>query len=191
VAYEVAQGLRAALDVFVVRKLGAPEHEELAMGALASGGLCILNEDVVRRLGITKDDISRAIRAEVLELRRRDRAYRGDRAPVDVSGKTVILIDDGLATGATMRVAIQALRRREPARIVAAVPVAAPETCSGMSELADEMVCAATPESFFAVGSWYQDFSHTSDEEVRGLLEAARREQEQREGGHSVFAGGP
>jgi predicted phosphoribosyltransferase len=178
VAYEVARGLSAPLDVYVVRKLGVPGHEELAMGALASGGLCVLDDDVVRALGITKGNILEVARAENRELARRDHTYRGNRAPVDVSRKTVILIDDGLATGSTLRVAIRALRQRNPERIVAAVPVAAPDACSEMSDEADDMVCAMTPEPFYAVGLWYQDFSQTSDEEVRDLLEAARHEQE-------------
>jgi putative phosphoribosyl transferase len=145
VAYEVARSLGEPLDVFVVRKLGVPGQEELAMGALASGGLCVLNDDVVRLLGITKEAILGVVRTENMELARRDRTYRGDRAPADVSGKTVILIDDGLATGSTMRAAIKALRQRNPARVVGAVPVAAPETCSEISDEADDMICAATP----------------------------------------------
>jgi putative phosphoribosyl transferase len=181
VAYEAAQHLGAPLDVFVVRKLGVPGHEELAMGALASGGLCVLNQDVVRSLGISKEDILRVARQENQELSRREHTYRGERAPVDVSGKAVILIDDGLATGSTMRAAIQAVRQKKPARVVAAVPVAPPETCSEMSDEADDMVCAVTPEPFYAVGPWYADFSQTTDEEVRELLEASRREQERRE----------
>lgn len=190
VAYEVARRLRAPLDVFVVRKLGVPGQEEFAMGALASGGLRVLNQDVVQRLGITKEDILEVTRAEEQELARRERAYRGERAPTAISGKTVILIDDGLATGSTMRAAIQALRQRQPARVVAAVPVASPETCSEMADEADDMVCAVTPEPFYAVGLWYEDFSQTRDEEVRALLEAARREQEQREHGASSASGG-
>jgi len=191
VAYEVAQYLGAPLDVFVVRKLGVPRHEELAMGALASGGLCVLNNDVVRDLGITKEDILAAARAEIRELGRRDRAYRGDRPPLDVSGKTVILIDDGLATGSTMRAALQALRQRNPEHMVAAVPVASKAACAEVSEETDEMICVATPEPFRAVGLWYQDFSQTTDEEVRALLEAARREQLQRERGSSAAAAEP
>lgn len=177
VAYEVARGVGAPLDVFIVRKLGVPGHEELAMGALASGGLCVLNEEVVRSRGITKEDIFEATRTENHELGRRERAYRGDRGPTNIAGKIVILIDDGLATGATMRAAIRAVRQRTPTRVVAAVPVAAPETCSEMADEADEMVCAATPAPFLAVGLWYEDFSQTTDAEVRELLEAARREQ--------------
>jgi predicted phosphoribosyltransferase len=185
VAYEVARTFDLPLDVFVVRKLGVPGNEELAMGALASGGVCVLNSEVVRTFAIANESILDAVRAENRELGRRDRTYRGDRTPVDVSGKVVILIDDGLATGSTMRVAVRALRQKNPARVVAAVPVAAPETCSEMSEEADDMVCAVTPESFYAVGQWYQDFSQTSDEEVRHLLDAARRDQAQRERGPS------
>lgn len=177
VAFEVARQLGVPLDVFVVRKLGAPGEEELAMGALASGGLCVLNQDVVQSRGITKKDILEATRIENHELARRDHAYRGERGPLDVSAKTAILIDDGLATGATMRVAIQALRQRDPAHIVAAVPVASPDTCSELSSEADDMVCAVTPEPFVAVGFWYDDFSETSDEEVRDLLEQARQQQ--------------
>jgi putative phosphoribosyl transferase len=183
VAHEVARALAAPLDVFTVRKLGVPGHEELAMGALASGGICVLNDDVVRDHRITKEDIFEAVRAESQELARRDHAYRDDRAPADVSGRTVILVDDGLATGATMRAAIRALRERNPAHIVAAVPVSAPETCAEMAAEVDDMVCAATPEPFGAVGLWYQDFSQTSDEEVRDLLETARSEHESSDGG--------
>jgi putative phosphoribosyl transferase len=153
------------------------------MGVLASGGLCVVDNDVVRRRGITKRDIFASARAEKQELGRRDRAYRGDRAPADISGKTVILIDDALAADSTMRTAIQALRQREPARIVAAVPVAAPEAWSEVSDEADDLVCPVTPEPFDAVKSWYQNFSQTSDEEVHDLLEAARRELEQRRRG--------
>lgn len=181
VAYEVTRGLGAPLDVFVVHRLGVPGYEELAMGALASGGLCVLNQDVVRSYGITKEDIFQAARAQKQELGRRERAYRADRAPIDVSRKTAILVDDGLATGSTMRAAIRALRQKNPARVVAAVPVAAREACCEMSDEADEMVCAVTPEPFRAVGLWYDDFSQTTDDEVHDLLEAARREQQRRE----------
>lgn len=188
VAYEVAQYLGAPLDVFVVLKLRVPGHEELAMGALASGGLCVFNDDIVRSRDITKEEIFEAVRAENQELGRRVRAYRGERAPADVSAKTVILVDDGLATGATMRAAIRALRQRGPACVAAAVPVAAPETCAEVSVEADDMVCTLAPEPFYSVGLWYQDFSQTSDEKVRELLEAARWEQEQREHAPSVRA---
>jgi putative phosphoribosyl transferase len=176
VAYQVARQLGAPLDVLVVRKLGVPGHEELAMGALASGGLCVLNESVTESLNISKQALVHAVRTEIHELGRRERAYRGERPRLDVSGKTVILVDDGLATGATMRVAIRALRQLNPARVVGAVPVAAPDTCSEMKDEADDMVCAVTPQPFLAVGIWYEDFSQTTDEEVRALLEAAERE---------------
>jgi putative phosphoribosyl transferase len=191
VGYEVAASLGAPLDVFVVRKLGVPGHEELAMGALASGGLCVLNNDVVQRLRISKQDIFDVARTENRELGRRERTYRGDRAPMDVSGKTVIVVDDGLATGATMRAAIQALRQRSPAWVMAAVPVAAPQTCFEMSDEADDMVCAVTPEPFHSVGLWYKNFSQTSDEEVRALLDAGRREHQLREHGPPAMEGGP
>jgi putative phosphoribosyl transferase len=181
VAYEVAKSLGAPLDVWVVRKLGVPGQEELAMGALASGNLIVLNEEVVRSRGITKGAILEAIRSESRELARRERVYRGERPRIDVAGKTVLLVDDGLATGATMRAAIRALRQRHPGRIVAAVPVSAPETCADLSSEADEMICAMTPDMFQAVSVSYGDFSQTSDDEVRELLVAARREQEQRE----------
>jgi predicted phosphoribosyltransferase len=170
VAYEVAKALRAPLDVFLVRKLGVPGHEEYAMGAIASGGVRVLNEEAVRTLGIPPSAIEAAARREQQELERRSRAYRGERPPPDVHGRTVILVDDGLATGATMQAAILALRRLEPARIVVAVPTAAPDTCDEMRKSADDVVCAITPEPFYAVGLWYEDFSQTSDEEVRALL---------------------
>jgi len=182
VAYEVARQLGAPLDVLVVRKLGVPGHEELAMGALASGGICVLNQDVVRDMGISKEAIFAATRTEHRELSRREHAYRGERAATDACGMTAILVDDGLATGASMRAAIRALRQQSPARIVAAVPVAAPEACAEMSEEADEMVCAVTPEPFHAVGHWYQDFSQASDEQVHELLVAASRDQEPQQG---------
>lgn len=181
VAYEVARHLGAPLDVFVVRKLGVPGHEELAMGALASGGLCVVNDDVVRSLDITKEEIFDAVRTENRELKRCIRAYRGENPPAEVFAKTVILIDDGLTTGATMRAAIQALRQRSPACVAAAVPVATSETCAEISDEADDLVCALIPEPLYAVGLWYQDYSQTTDEKVRELLEAARQEQKQRE----------
>lgn len=173
VAYEVALALDAPLDVFVVRKLGVPGHEELAMGALASGGLIVLNDEIVRDRNISAEAIADVARAETHELTRREQAYRGGRPPVNVAEKTVIIVDDGLATGATMRAAIRALRKGTPVRIVVAVPTAAPETCAAIAEEADETVCAVTPEHFRAVGDWYQDFSDTRDEEVRELLARA------------------
>ena len=173
VGYEIAQALHAPLDVFLVRKLGVPGHEEYAMGAIASGGVSVLNEEVVQRLGISPYQIETVAAREQRELERRERAYRGERPPPEVSGRTVILVDDGLATGASMQAAVLALRRLQPARIVVAVPVAAPETCEQLREIADEVVCATTPEPFYAVGLWYEDFSQTSDEEVRALLAQA------------------
>ncbi len=173
VAYEVARLLHAPLDVFLVRKLGLPGHEELAMGAIASGGVRVLNEDVVRTLHVPEADIDASAARELRELERRERVYRDDRPFPDLSGRTVILVDDGLATGSTMRAAVAALRRQGPAWIVVAVPVGAAETCSTFQGEADEVVCARTPEPFYAVGLWYGDFSQTTDEEVRYLLERA------------------
>lgn len=173
VAYEVAQALHAPLDVFMVRKLGVPGHEELAMGAIASGGIFVLNDDVVRELRIPASVIDGVIAREQQELARRERLYRGDRPPPEVRDHIVVLIDDGLATGATMRAAAAALRRQKPARLVIAVPIAARATCEDLRHDADEIICAATPEPFHAVGLWYQDFSPTTDEEVRDLLRRA------------------
>ena len=173
VAYEVAMALKAPLDVFLVRKLGVPGHEELAMGAIASGGVCVLNEGVVNYLHIPAEVIDHVAAAEQQELERRERLYRGDRPPLDVRGRTVILIDDGLATGSTMRAAATALRAQQPARLVVAVPVAAAETCNEFRAEVDEIICASTPEPFYAVGLWYEDFSQTSDDEVRELLARA------------------
>lgn len=170
VAAEIAKALHAPLDVFLVRKLGLPGHEELAMGAIASGGVRVLNEDLVHRLAIPDSVVDAVAADEEQELERRQRAYRGNLRPTGVRGKTVILVDDGLATGATMRAAVAALRRRRPARIVVAVPVGAVETCTELQEEADEVVCVQTPEPFHAVGLWYQDFSQTTDDEVRALL---------------------
>jgi putative phosphoribosyl transferase len=176
VAFEVAQVLRAPLDVFLVRKLGVPGHEELAMGAIATGGVRVLNEDVVRPLRIPDEVIDAVAAEEEEELKRRERAYRGGRPAPQVHGKTVILVDDGLATGSTMRAAVAALRQQRPARIVVAVPVGAPETCAEFQAEADETVCARTPEPFYAVGLWYGDFSQTTDEEVHDLVERAAEE---------------
>lgn len=175
VGYEVARGLDASLDVFVVRKLGLPWQEELAMGALASGGVRILDENLIRIAHVSAEDLRRVTEVEQAELARRERQYRGERPFPDIAGKTVILVDDGLATGSTMRAAVAALRLEQPARIVVAVPVAAPETCAAFRDVADEIVCAETPEPFHAVGLWYEDFSQTSDTEVHELLERARR----------------
>ena len=174
VAFEVAHALRAPLDVFIVRKLGVPGHEELAMGAIATGGVRVLNEDVVGALSLSTT-VSDAVAArEEKELERRERIYRGARTPPDVRERTVILVDDGLATGSTMRAAVAALRKQRPARIVVAVPVAAAETCEEFKTEVDETVCAATPRMFNGVGRWYEDFSQTSDDEVHELLAQAR-----------------
>jgi putative phosphoribosyl transferase len=173
VAFEVARALHAPLDVFLVRKLGLPGHEELAMGAIASGGARVLNENVVRALRIPENVIEAVAAAEQRELERRERIYREDRPPPNLRGRTVILVDDGLATGSTMRAAVLALRQQGAARIVVAVPVGAPETCAEFQREADEVICARTPEPFYAVGLWYGDFSQTTDEEVRDLLERA------------------
>ena len=173
VGYEVAQALNAPLDIFLVRKLGVPGHEELAMGALASGGVRVLNTEVVRALRLPEEVIDGVARQEGQELERRARAYRGDRPGVNVRGKPVILVDDGLATGSTMRAAVAALRRQQPARIVVAVPVGAAETCEELAAEADEVFCGRMPESVFAVGQWYDDFTQTTDEEVRELLQQA------------------
>jgi putative phosphoribosyl transferase len=172
VAAEVAKELGAPLDVFLVRKLGVPGHEELAMGAIASGGVLVLDEGVLRWLGISEEQIQRALARELDELRRREAAYRDGRPPPDLKGKTVILVDDGLATGATMQAAARAVRRHEPARIVIAVPVASRATCDEFRGEVDEVVCAVTPAPFHAVGNWYEDSSQTSDEQVRELLDA-------------------
>lgn len=175
VAYEVALALRAPLDVFVVRKLGVPGHEELAMGAIASGGVRVLNHEVIEALGIGQSAIEATTERERDELNRRERAYRGDRAPLSVAGMTAIVVDDGLATGATMRAAVAAARERGAGAIVIAVPVASSITCAELGGLAEGIVCARTPEPFIAVGIWYRDFKPISDEEVRRLLAAARR----------------
>ena len=170
VAYEVARTLNASLDLFLVRKLGTPGHRELAMGAIASGGVRVLNEDVVRWYGITQQEIEQAAEEEGRELVRRELAYRGGRAPVQIDSRIVILVDDGLATGSTMRAAVEAVRQLRPLRVVVAVPVGARETCEELSQIADEVICVGTPEPFSAVGQWYVDFDQTTDDEVRRLL---------------------
>lgn len=173
VAFEVARELGAPLDVFVVRKLGMPGHEEYAIGAIATGGVRIINSEAIRTFGVTNAEIEAVTAEERLELERRERRYRDGRPAPDVAGKTVILVDDGLATGSTMRAAVEALCQEEPARLVVAVPTAAPETCKEIAALVDEMVCAITPEPFYAVGLWYDDFGQTTDEEVHDLLAIA------------------
>jgi putative phosphoribosyl transferase len=176
VAFEVAQALNAPLDVFLVRKLGAPGHEELAMGAIASGCVVVVNDEVVRALNISPDTVSAEVESEREELTRREAIYRGGRPPLDVQRKTVILTDDGLATGSTMRAAVTALRQKGPARIVVAVPVGAASTCAEFEEIADECVCLIAPENFRAVGLWYDDFAQTSDDQVCDLLARATGE---------------
>ena len=170
VAFEVATALGAMLDVFLVRKLGVPGHEELAMGAIASGGVRVLNREVTSGLQIPRSVIEAVSAVEQRELERRERAYRDQRPPLAVSGKTIILVDDGLATGSTMRAAAAALRQQCPARIVVAVPVAAPVICEQFRQVVDEVVCLLTPEPLYGVGFWYQDFTQTSDQDVRELL---------------------
>jgi len=174
VAFEAARVLGAPLDVFLVRKLGVPGKEELAMGAVATGGVRVLNDEIVRGLDIPENVMNAVVAKELEELARRERLYRGGRAPPNVDGKTVILVDDGLATGATMRAAVQALKQQQPGRIVVAVPAAPRDTCEALKAEADDVVCVITPEPFFAVGSWYDDFAQTTDVEVRDLL--ARQE---------------
>jgi putative phosphoribosyl transferase len=173
VAFEIAAVLHVPLDVMVVRKLGVPGHEELAMGAIASGGVQVVNQEVMRHLGLSQAVLESVAATEYQELTRRERAYRGSHGAAIVEGRTVILVDDGLATGSTMRAAVAALRRRGPTRIVIAVPTAAPETCEELKTEVDEIVCATTPTPFYGVGQWYDDFSQTTDEEVRDLLEQA------------------
>ena len=173
VASEVARALHVPLDVFLVRKLGVPGQEELAMGATASGNVRVLNDPVIAALGISPATIEAVASKEHREIERRERLYRGDRPSLAVENKTIILIDDGLATGSTMRAAVLALRRQHPASIVVAVPVAAASTCEDLKHEVDEIVCVLTPDNFFAVGQWYEDFSQITDEEVRDLLKCA------------------
>jgi predicted phosphoribosyltransferase len=176
VAFEIATLLDAPLDVLIVRKLGVPGHEELAMGAIASGGIRVLDPEIIRAARVSKDALEVVIERETEELARRERAFRGARPPLDVADKTVILVDDGLATGSSMLAAISALRTRSPAKIIAAVPVAPPETCRALRARVDEMICVLTPPQLHAVGVWYADFSQTTDAEVRLLLEQAERQ---------------
>ena len=174
VAYEVAKAFDAQLSVFVARKLGVPGYPELAMGAIASGGSVVLDEGLVGRLGVSRQQLQQVVIDEAGEVARREELYRGGRELPDLEGKTVILVDDGLATGATMRAAVLALRELNPAKIVVAVPVAAEETCRQFEDVADDVVCAVTPRPFYAVGQWYEDFDQTTDEEVRDLLAQSR-----------------
>jgi predicted phosphoribosyltransferase len=176
VGFEVARALHAELDVFVVRKLGHPGHEEYAMGAIASGGVRVMNLDT--GVSVTERELEAVVRRELAELARREQLYRGNRAPAAIAGRTVIVVDDGLATGATMRAAVAAIRRQQPRHLVAAAPVGAAETCAQLAREADEVVCAEMPVPFRAVGLWYRDFPQSTDDEVRQLLEEARREHE-------------
>lgn len=173
VGYEVARALCAPLDVFVVRKIGAPGREELAIGAIASGGVRVLNEDTIRYLGVDQETIDAITLREARELERREHAYRGSLPAHDVAGRTVILVDDGLATGASMHAAILALRKRAPKELIVAVPVAPADTCAVLAQYVDDLVVLAMPEPFRGVGAWYADFAQVSDEQVRELLEAA------------------
>jgi putative phosphoribosyl transferase len=175
VAFEVASALRAPLDVFIVRKLGVPGHEELAMGAIASGGNVVVNPDVLEALNISQQTLQQVARQEAEEVLRRERAFRRDRAPQPVRGRSVVLVDDGLATGATIRAAVAALQKDLPSRLIVAVPVGSPEACRELSHSVDEVICPVMPKKFHAVGSWYDDFEQTSDDEVRSLLEQARQ----------------
>ena len=175
VAFEVAKELNVKMDVFIVRKLGVPGNEELAMGAIASDNIRVLNEDVIRSFQIPQSVIDEVAVNELRELERRERLYRGNRPKPDISGSTVILIDDGLATGATMRAAAAAVKTKNPAKIVIAVPTAASDTCSAFENEVDKTICVATPEPFYGVGAWYEDFSQTTDKEVCELLNKAAK----------------
>ena len=178
VAFEVARALHAPLDVLIVRKLGVPGQEELAMGAIATGGVRVLNNDVVQFLEIPDEVINKVAAHEQQELERREHLYRGDRPPYRVRDRTIILVDDGIATGATMRAAVAAVKQRQPARLIIAVPTAAPATCEEFAAEGNEIVTVIRPEPFYAVGAWYESFPQTTDEEVRDLLEQARRERQ-------------
>jgi putative phosphoribosyl transferase len=175
VAYEVARELHTPLDILIVRKLGAPGHEELAVGAIASGGISVVNREIINSLHISEDALQRIAAREQKELERREHEYRGNLPIRDISGKTMILIDDGLATGATMWAAVSALRQRKPAAILVAVPTAARQVCEAFREIADDVICGITPEPFHAVGLWYVEFDQTTDAEVRQLLALANQ----------------
>jgi putative phosphoribosyl transferase len=174
VAFEVARAIKAPLDVLIVRKLGLPGQEELALGAIASGGIRILNEDIIEALGVSRSIIDQVTERELAELERREKQYRGNRPAPEIRDRTVILIDDGLATGASMRIAVRSLKDHGPVRIIVAVPVAPAETCTALAREADEVVCSLTPAPFYSIGAWYEDFAQTSDNEVIELLEKAR-----------------
>jgi putative phosphoribosyl transferase len=170
VGAEIARALHAPLDVFVVRKLGVPWNPELAMGAVATGGVRVLDEETIHSLAISREEIAKVAAGEEIELERREQAYRGGRAPLPIAGRNVILVDDGIATGSTMRAGVAALRKLQPARIVIAAPVASHATCSMLRRVADEVVCAIEAEDFFSIGEWYEDFTQLSDKDVQDLL---------------------
>jgi putative phosphoribosyl transferase len=176
VAFEIAQALHADLDSFLVRKIGVPGQEELAMGAIASGGTRVLNESLIRQMGISSAVIERVTAHEVKEIERRERLYRGGRPALPVKGRTVILVDDGLATGASMLAAVRAVQAQEPQRMIVAVPIASRQACEEFRQYVDDVICAETPEPFYAVGAWYEDFSQISDAEVQRLLQQALHE---------------
>jgi putative phosphoribosyl transferase len=180
VAFEIAEALNLPLDIVVVRKLGLPGHEEFAMGAIASGGARVLNQDLIHQLSLSDEIIEHIVAGEQRELERRERTYRGQRPVLDVRDHIVIIVDDGLATGSSMRAAIAALRQKRPAKLIVAVPVGARMTCSELEALADEVICLEMPENFSAVGLWYRDFSQITDEEVNNLLERNRKNSEAR-----------
>jgi putative phosphoribosyl transferase len=173
VAEKIARSLAAPLGVFIVRKVGVPGRRELAMGAIGSGGVRVVNEDVVRSLGISEEEFEAVAQEELKELREREEAYHGEVPELDLAGKTVILVDDGIATGATIRVAIKALRRHQPKKLIVAVPVAPPETCDVLAVEVDELICPLRPANFLAISRWYEDFGQTSDDEVRRILRGA------------------
>lgn len=179
VAAEVAKRLNAPLDVFVVRKLGVPGHRELAMGAIATGGIHVLNQDIIFHLGLPGEIIEAVADEEREELQRREITYRGDDTPPEIRGKIIILVDDGIATGSTIRAAAQAVHQQQPRRLIIAVPVAPLSTCAELEKLADEVIVLIAPREFYAVGEWYEEFSQTSDEEVIRLLNEARRQQKE------------
>ncbi|MDB6123011.1 MAG: Phosphoribosyltransferase [Pedosphaera sp.] len=181
VAYEVACALNAPLDVFLVRKMGVPGYEELAVGAVASGGIRILNQEVIQRLGISERMIEAMAQEKLQELERRERIFRGNREPMEIEGRTVILVDDGLATGASMRVAIHAIQKRGPKAVVVAVPLGSGDTCTQLRNEADDVICGMTPEPFYTVGAWYSDFIQIPDEEINRLLDHAAHERRVRQ----------
>ncbi|MDB6065636.1 MAG: putative phosphoribosyltransferase [Pedosphaera sp.] len=181
VGYEVATALNAPLDIFLVRKLGVPGYEELAMGAVASGGVKILNDDVIQQVGISGNMIDAIVQEKERELEQQEKIYRGERPPAEIKGRTVILVDDGLATGASMRAAVKAVKKKGPKSVIVAVPIGSVQTCHQLQTEVDEVVCGMTPDPFYAVGAWYSDFMQITDEEVRELLDHAAHERRARQ----------